>query len=185
MTVDVSRTLTLSNIGPAAESFSIRAEALDGGATPTPLATTVALALGESRPVTIRWAHESLPPGEYQGYLIVSGSNGPEIRVPYWYASTSPTPATISVVTNQGSGTPRPGGAFVFWVRVNDVAGWSIIQDTPRVSITSGGGSVNSVTLDPIYPGFFRVTVTLGVSGESNGIRVQAGEVIRNLVINP
>lgn len=181
--IDVSRTLTLTNVGTAAETYAIRAESLDGGATPTALTASVSLAPGESRPVTIRWAHGTLPPGEYQGYVIVAGSSGLEARVPYWYASTSPAPASISVVTNGSSGTPRPGGTFVFYVRVNDAAGWSLIQDTPRVTITSGDGAVNSVTLDRDFPGFFRVSVTLGFTAGSNGIRLQAGDVARNLNI--
>ena len=84
---NLSRNLTISNVGAAATVFQLSVAPLSGAPAPSLSATTFSLAPGASGQVTVNLSASSLQPGQYQGYILVADtSTGLAAQVPYWYA---------------------------------------------------------------------------------------------------
>lgn len=180
----VERNLTIFNLGTVEDTFAISVEPYGGGAVPTVSSATVLMSPRSARTVTLSFAGQGLPGGAYQGTVWIQGSRpGTDIHVPYWYGAPSDTPANLTILQQEESGTP---GAFLrgaIVVRTTDVAGIPLAL-APTVSVVSGGGSVVSViSLDSISPGLFDVNVRLGSQAGGNVFRVEAGGLTEEVTI--
>ncbi len=196
----VTRSLTLANVGSTTETFLLSFEPLDsipgfiapGSRTaeaialslPTPgrrpvltLSTArVTLHPGASNAITVTLTGTGLGTGAHEGFLRITGTNsGLETRVPYWYGVPSGIPVNITVLD---SADGQFAGSFVpeaILFRVTDAAGITAVT-TPHAKIISGGGSVTGVvSLNLIYPGVYGVSVRLGTTPGANVFRITAG----------
>ncbi len=183
---NLSQSLTISNVGTAATVFRLIASAAAGGPAPALSVDTLGLDPGASAQVGINFTASALPAGPYEGSIRVADtSTGTEMHVPYWYAVSSGVPKYITVLDQQQSGG-RPlstlSDAVLF--RVTDASGIALTNIEPEVTVVSGTATVTSVnSRNSFVPGEFAVTLRLGLGRGSNVVRIQAGDVIKEVTI--
>ena len=183
-TVATERTLRLTNSSTAAEAYSITVTNSTGGMTPWSSVNTVEIARGASIDVTILWQATSLNEGAHQGFIEVRGSSGNAIRVPWWYAVSSSTPAGITVLQATESGRRNSTQRNAILFRVNNAAGLPITDADVRVVVVSGDGTAAAVrSLDSDVPGMFSVQVRLGPAAGANVFRIEAGSASADVTI--
>jgi subtilisin family serine protease len=180
----VSRTLTLTNIGGASDTFSIAVSPRSGDVVPTVAASTVELAAGASVDVPVSWSVSGVNPGAYEGAVaIAAGSTGAQIKLPYWYAATS-DPArvtTLDAITSGRRGSNQRDAALF---RITDSSGVALAGIQPDVSVVSGGGTVRAInSYDSDIPGLFGIDVQLGPAAGTNVFRIQAGNASLDITI--
>jgi len=186
-TVDASRNLTLTNIGKTADGLAISVAPIGSGSAPAVSVSTLQLAAGASKTVTLRLNATALEPGEYQGFVQIQGAGMAQpARVPYWYAVASSEPAYLTVLRPIEPPTRAPGSylryAIIF--RVTERSGIPLLDTNPTVTVVGGGGTVESVTLiDELVPGAYGVHLTLGPTAGENRFRIRAGELRADVVI--
>jgi hypothetical protein len=107
-----------------------------------------------------------LAPGEYQGYLQVTGAATSNVTtIPYWFAVPGSTPAGITVLYQDYYDPIRTVsyGAVVF--RIVDIAGLPYSGPlTPRIAMTAGGGSIRNAYRAGDIPGTYGVDIRAGTS---------------------
>src|SRR5260221_673143 len=180
---NLSKTLTISNVGAAAESYSLTvAPRTPGTIAPALGISTVTVQPGQSANVPVTFAASGLATGSYEGFVKIRGTaSGIEGRVPYWYGIASDVPDTITALfiksidepTEYKAGT-RINNAIYF--RVTDPSGIVIPNVQATVTAFSGGGSVvSTVSLDRNLPGVYSVSVQLGIRRGDNVFRITVG----------
>jgi subtilisin family serine protease len=181
----LSRTLTITNTGSAAETYTILTAPRGESSGPAAALNTLQLGPGASLELPVEWRASDLAAGPHEGYLkIVAASSGVETRVPYWYAVSSGKPVEVSVldVTTSGRRNSAVRDAVLF--RILDAAGLPLLNSDIQVTAMSGGGSAQSVTsYDSDVPGLYGVTVRLGPLAGSNVFRIQAGDAVLEVSI--
>jgi hypothetical protein len=183
---NLSKTLTISNIGTSAESYSLTVAPRNAGAPAPALGvSTVTVQPGQSASVPITFSGSGLTAGQYEGFLKIRGTVADiEERVPYWYGVASNVPATITPLYVKGKDdfpTKYKAGTRVnnaIYFRVIDASGIIIANAQPTVTAFSGGGSViSTISVDRSFPGVFSVSVQLGVPGGDNVFRIKVGNL--------
>jgi minor extracellular serine protease Vpr len=182
---NISQMVTISNVGSAAESYSLAVSPLKTGvAAPALGSNTVTVQPGQSATVPITFTGSNLAAGAYEGFVTISGSqSGVQERVPYWYGVPSGVPATITpifVAETDDNETPNAGARITDAIEfiVTDASGILIPDAQPKVTAVQGGGSVvNTVSIDNEIPGAFSVTVRLGTKVGPNIFEVTVGNV--------
>lgn len=177
-------TLTLTNLGPAEDTFYIETD--DRGGNPGPAADAVQIAAGASAEVPVTWNADGLAAGTHEGFLLIrSATTGLASRVPYWYDVASSTPAAISVLSTTSSGRRNGLLRDAILFRVLDSAGVNLTGADPTVTVLAGDGTArNVVSYDWEVPGLFGVTVQLGLAPGVNTFRIQAGETSTTVSIS-
>jgi hypothetical protein len=173
-TIDQKRTLTITNVGSTADTFSISAQALGDGPIPSVSTNSVQIPAGGSKDVQIEFAASALGGGAYQGYLQIQGTQSPvAARVPYWYAVPTGAPTIVQVFDPPS--TSRAGGTVQLAFRFLDADGLPITDGVDESVIA--GGTVLSVDSDDIdAPGLFiaRVRLPRTASGPTT-LHIQLG----------
>jgi hypothetical protein len=107
-----------------------------------------------------------LAPGEYQGYLQVTGTATSNVAtIPYWFAVPGSTPAGITVLYQDYSDPIRTVSYEAVVFRIVDIAGLPYTGTlTPRVAMTAGGGSIRDAYLAGDIPGTYAVDIRAGTS---------------------
>jgi hypothetical protein len=181
---NVSRTLTLSNVGTARETYLISVLPRAGAPAPQ-LPGSVQLDPGASIDLPAAFTGAGLQPGAYEGTIVAQGStSGVESHIPYWYAVGPGAAANIAVLFQQDQ--PRAGAtvrdAVLF--RVTDAAGVPLRDILPEVTVVSGGGTAGAVrSRNQFYPGVWSATVTFGPQRGANVFRVAVQDVIKDVTI--
>ncbi|HEU0142747.1 MAG TPA: hypothetical protein VFQ79_23695, partial [Bryobacteraceae bacterium] len=181
-TEPLRRNISFTNVGAAADVFSISVES--AGAAPTAQVSENSFPLepGATRTVAVELTGAALEPGEYEGFLLVRGS-GVEIRVPYWYAVPSSAPVYIRVLNSTSSGRAGDILRNAITFQVMDKSGIGMAAADPKVIAESGGGELsNLISADDEIPGAYSADVKLGAG--SNVFLIMAGEVSERVVIN-
>jgi len=179
-TLDQTTTLTLTNVGTAADTFSIIVQPMGNGPMPTLSANAVQLNPGQSQKISVELAGASLDPGAYQGYLQIQGAQNPVVAlVPYWYGIPSQTPAYVTILDAPTNG--RSGSRQTIFLRPTDAQGIPV-NATPTVTVASGGGSVIGITsIDDEAPGVYALQVR--VAAGQNVFRITAGSITKDVTI--
>jgi hypothetical protein len=182
---NLSQTLTISNVGAAAENYSLAVAPRDAGtAAPELGSATVTIQPGQSANVPVTFTATGLAGGQYEGYVTILGSqSGVQERIPYWYGVPTNVPVNITPVFVSGAddGATNKAGARIndaIEFRVTDSSG--IIIPNPQVTVTAtqGGGAVLSTTsIDNQVPGVFRVAVRLGTKAGVNIFSIAVGSL--------
>jgi len=186
-TVDVSRDLTLTNLGKTADSLAISVTPLGPRPAPAVSVSSLQLAAGASKAVTLRFNVTALEPGEYQGFVQIQGAGMAQpARVPYWYAVPSTEPRYLTVLRPIDP-PARTAGSYLRYAiifRVTERSGVPLLDTNPTVSVVSGGGEVREVLLiDELVPGAYGVHLTLGPMAGENQFRIRAGELRADVII--
>jgi len=158
--------LTLSNVGTVSDTYSIGV--LPVGDSPSPALSTNTMQLDPngSQALSATVNASGLAPGEYQGYLQVTGASTSNVTtIPYWFAVPGSTPAGITVLYQDYYDPIRTVsyGAVVF--RIVDIAGLPYTGPlTPRIAMTAGGGSIRNTYRAGDIPGTYAVDIRAGTS---------------------
>ena len=164
--VDSTLNLTLTNIGTVSDTYSIGV--LPVGNSPAPALSTNAMQLepNGSQPLSATVSASGLAPGEYQGYLQVTGAATSNVTtIPYWFAVPGSAPAGITVLYQDYSDPMRAVsyGAVVF--RIVDIAGLPYTGPlTPQIAMAAGGGSIRRAYVAGDIPGTYAVDIRAGTS---------------------
>lgn len=181
----VSRILKITNVGASTERYFLTVDPRVAGAAPLLGASMVQLSAGASLEVPLSWVAAGLPRGTYEGFVTITGTtSGAQARIPYWYAVTSPAPVHITILDSL-DGARRGGlqqNAILF--RVTEASGLALTDPTPQVTVLAGGGAVRGLnSYDREVPGLWGIDVRLGASPGINVFRIQAGTVVKDVVI--
>jgi hypothetical protein len=178
--VDQTSAIAITNVGSAADNFSILAQPIGNGPVPALSANNVQLDPGQSRSISVRFAGAALDPGSYQGYLQIQGTQNSVIAtIPYWYGVPSGITAHLTVLDSPANG--RPGSAQTIYVRPTDDQGIPV-SAVPAVSVTAGNGTLTSVqSFDGVIPGAYQIRVRLAAG--NNTFHVTSGSVSADVVI--
>jgi subtilisin family serine protease len=181
-TVDLTRSLQLSNISKISDTFSITAIPIGAGPVPTIETPAVQISPGESINVSARFTAADLSPGEYQGFLEIAGTqNEVRTRIPYWYAVPSGIPRYITLLA-EGTISGRSGAEQTFYFRISDASGLPVRVD-PVVEATSGGGTVVGAGQDFRIPGAWAATVRLGSEIGRQTFMIRVGDLTREVAV--
>jgi subtilisin family serine protease len=182
-TVDLSREITVMNLGTASDTFSISIQPHGDRPAPVASAVTMDIAAGQSGKFQLAFNGSGLEPGEYQGFAVIRGARSAiETRIPYWYAVPSKVPAAITFLNPPSTGAPE--STVRVQLRVTDTFGIPIPDADIRVTALAGGGSMVSVeSVDATYPGVYLVRLRLGLTSGNNRFRFEAGDIGENLTI--
>jgi minor extracellular serine protease Vpr len=183
-TIQDSQTLTLTNVNTNHETYQLFVEPSSQDIAPVADATTLEVAPGASKQVTINWQASGLTAGAHEGVVrIVAASSGTETRVPYWYGVTS-APAHITILDALSSARRNSNQTDAILFRVTDAAGVVITDAQPQVSVVSGDGTVRRLaSYDRDSPGLYGISVRLGPAAGSNVFRIQAGDAAATVTI--
>jgi subtilisin family serine protease len=158
--------LTLSNVGTVSDTYSIGV--LPVGNSPAPALSTNSVQLDPngSQALSATVNASGLAPGEYQGYLQVTGTATSNVTtIPYWFAVPGTAPAGITILHQDYSDLTRSMsyGAVVF--RIVDVAGLPYTGSlTPQIAMTAGGGTIREAYRAGDIPGTYAVDIRAGTS---------------------
>ncbi len=180
-----SLTLSVSNVGAATDTFTLRVVPTGNSPAASLSASSLVLEPKASGNISVSFAGSNLAAGAYEGVILVAGANGGvESRVPYWYGVKSDSPVAITDLDSDTSGTRGSRRTDAILFRVTDAAGLPITNVTPVVTVTAGGGAVTSLkSYDADSPGLFSISVRLGAAAGANTFRVQAGDISANFTI--
>jgi minor extracellular serine protease Vpr len=173
-TVDVTRPLTLSNLGSTSETYMLSVAQTGDGPSAALSVDTVTVDAGKSQDVNVRFSAPVIGPGTYQGFILVRGTqSGFESRIPYWYGVPSEVARYVTVLHSPDSGNTGSRQAIFF--RVTDSGGIPVVSQAD-VSVTSGDGTVISTdSVDDLYPGAFGTLVRLGPVPGPNVFTISIG----------
>jgi minor extracellular serine protease Vpr len=184
-TANFSGTLTITNVGAAADTFQISATPRSpGGPVPQFSTTQAQLGVGASVTIPVVFTANGTAPGQYEGFVQIQGAVASvPTRVPYWYAVPSGTPAFVTTLMSTASATAGTMLTQAAVFRITDAAGLPV-STAPSVTAVSGGGRVNGVTgLGSGYPNDYQLSVRLGAQPGSNVFQIQAGGVSTQITI--
>lgn len=184
-TINSSRTLTLSNLGTAPDTYQISIVPFALAVAPTTAVRSMRVDGRKSGSIAVQFSAMALAPGEYQGFLVVQGQQpGSAIRIPYWYAVPSDTAKFLNVLASAPSAPVRSAIAGAILVQVLDASGIPMGNIAPTVTVVSGGGRVLNVSSDDlILPGSYLVDVLLGANAGDNVFRIQVSEITKDVTI--
>jgi subtilisin family serine protease len=164
--IDSTLNLTLSNIGTVSDTYSIGVLPVGSSPAPALSTNTVQLDPSSSQPLSVTVNASGLAPGEYQGYLQVTGTATSNVTtIPYWFAVPGSTPAGITVLHQDYSDPSRTvsNGAVVF--RIVDIAGLPYTGPvTPQIVMVAGGGSIRNAYRAGDIPGTYAVDIRAGTT---------------------
>jgi hypothetical protein len=182
---DMARSVTITNVGPESETFTISVEPRSETPGPAVASKSLELAAGASAEVPVSFVLRNAAVGPHEGHLVVSGAaTGQSIRVPYWYAATEHIPAYINVLSATASARRGSVQRDAILFRVLDLSGLSIIDKLPEITVVSGGGAVSTaIAYDTAIPGLFGIDVQLGFASGANVFRIQAGSILTDVTI--
>ncbi len=177
--------LTLFNVGTTDDTYTISVVPLGSGPAPTVSTDTFHLNPDGSLPVSVSWNAENLTPGEYQGFLRVSGTAGGTVAsIPYWFGVPGPDPVAISVLHQEFAAAARSTVRQAIVFRVTDAAGLPYggrVQPSVKVSNAGGGGTLRDFYNPGDIPGTYAVDVRTGTS--TMQLEITAGNLTRTVTI--
>lgn len=182
---EMSRTITLTNVGTEAETFTFSVEPRNEMPAPVVQTQSVELEPGATADVPVSFVVHGTTIGPHEGYVVVSGTaTGKSIRVPYWYAATEYIPAYINVMSTITSARRGSVQRDAILFRVLDLSGVALTTTLPEISVVSGAGAVSSAKVyDTDVPGLFGIDVLLSRIAGANVFRIQAGDILTDVSI--
>jgi minor extracellular serine protease Vpr len=182
-TINSTVQLLLSNVGKATDTYTI--QAVPAGNAPAPSISTTSLSLdpGAAQQVPVSLAASGLPPGEYSGYLLVSGNaSGSVASIPYWFAVPGSLPAGISILYQDYSDPARSTSTQAVVFRVVDAAGLPYTGSLRPQLTVSGSGTARAPYLAGDIPGTYAVDIRTGTVSMQLNLTVGA---VSEIVVIP
>jgi hypothetical protein len=183
-TLHVTLQLSLSNVGAATDTYTI--QAVPTGSDPAPEISTSSLSLdpGAVQQVPVTLDAAGLAPGEYSGYLLVSGTAGVSVaRIPYWFAVPGSEPAGISILYQDFFDFARSSSTQAVVFRVVDAAGLPYTGSLRPQFTVAGSGTVRSLYIAGDIPGTYAVDIRTGTAGTDMQLSFTVGAVSESVTI--
>ena len=179
---DRSRDIEVTNLGQDPDTFTMSVSSTDS-MLPAVTPATLSIPAGESRKVTLSFRGKNIANGEYQGFLKINAANSQvESRMAYWYAAPTNVPAKVTMVRTPSSGRINSSQTFLFILL--DATGIPITNETPKITVTTGDGSVGDLeSYDPELPGVWAASVRLGVTAGTNVFQIESKDAKREVTI--
>jgi minor extracellular serine protease Vpr len=158
-----SETVTVTNIGPASDTFAVTVKPLDNVVTPSIDAPSFTLAAGASRQITVSIPGAGgLAPGQYHGYISIAGTKSQApARIPYWYGVPGSTVQSISRISVPFFDSAGSTDTILF--RCMDLIGLPLDpKSDPVVTTSSPRAQLISVTPTGSLPGTFKASIRIG-----------------------
>ena len=176
-TVGVTRQLSITNLSVSNGVFALAAEPRDGKNGPVLSTNTLSLGAGASGKVEVSFSLVGATAGEYDGFVVVRNTqSGVPLRIPYWYAVASNTPANVRVLDSTDSGRPGAVLRSAVFFQITDASGIGLPSASPKITATQGGGRASRlISYDEEAPGAFMADITLGPLAGDNTFRIDAG----------
>ena len=181
--------LTVTNVGNAAETFTITAVPYDYASAPTfatdgtsvfgtsegNTSVKVTLAPKASQVLDVTWFAGPLVPGEYQGLIMITGgTTGSTALIPYWYGYPTGIPAYLSTL---GAPTQANAGSTVdLYFKVTDDIGTPVLSSKVlgvKSSVVAGGGTIVGPFASVNLVNYLYLAATLGTTPGTNTFRFQ------------
>ena len=155
--------LSLSNVGPATDTYTIQAVPTGNDPAPSIGASSLSLDPGAAQQVPVSLDAGGLAPGEYSGYLLVSGTASASVaRIPYWFAVPGSQPAGISILYQDYFDYARSSSTQAVVFRVVDAAGLPYTGSLRPQFTVAGSGTVRSLYIAGDIPGTYAVDIRTG-----------------------
>ncbi|QOY85784.1 S8 family serine peptidase [Paludibaculum fermentans] len=182
-TIDLTKDVTVKNVGAATATFGLSVETRD---TVQPLlsASEVTVEPGSTATFQVSLASGGADPGAYQGFVkITDTQSGAVARVPYWYAVEGSGAASITIL-DISSSAPKKNSVVGIYVRVHDQAGLAMGKTEPVVVPVSGGVTVLKVeSTMSLFPNGWLVQLRMGPEAGANVFRIEVGDLKRTYSI--
>ena len=174
--------LALSNVSSSGDTFTIQAVPANGSPAPTVTVGSVQLDPGASQQIPVSLDGTGLAPGEYSGYLTVTGTNSQTTaRIPYWFAVRSTAPTGISIIYQDFFDFVRSTSLQAVIIRVVDASGLPY-TGTATPQISASGGTVRNFYRIGDIPGTYAVDIRTGTAA-SVGLTFTIGDISAQVVI--
>ena len=181
-TIHSTTQLALSNVSTATDTYTIQAVPTGSGPAPGVSTTSLSLDPGASQQVPVTLDASGLAPGEYSGYLVVSGTaRGSVSNVPYWFAVPGADPAGISILYQDYFDSTRSFSAQAVVFRVVDAAGLPYTGPLQPQFTVAGSGSVRRMYSIGDIPGTYAVDIRTGTVSMSLSLTI--GDVTESVYI--
>ncbi|MBK9168610.1 MAG: S8 family serine peptidase [Bryobacterales bacterium] len=184
-TVDLAQNLVMVNLGSSRANYTLTVNPFPGSqAQPVLSSGAFAINPGEAAAVQVRFSGTGLAEGEYQGRIVIrSDANQTAVTVPYWYAVSSTTASSITVLENpEGKDAQEPAGETTFGLRLLDRSGVPV--DEPITVTALCGGEVLELDRAPEgVPGLTFVRAKTGDRPGASVFRVDGGGIRRYVQI--
>ena len=184
-TVSATQSVTFTNVGAGADTFTVVVNPINtNGPVASVDVATFTLAPGASQNVNVSLSGSGLNPGEYDGFLAVTGTQtSVTTRVPYWFGVPGTAVANIAALLYD-PGPYSAGDSTTIYIRSTDLIGMPFDAGTPTVTAT---GVRVGLSVKPIgdIPGTYEIDVRVG-RADANGlnvITVNAGGVSKDLAL--
>jgi hypothetical protein len=123
------REIIVSNLGDD-DTVSLTVERMGEGPMPSISPNQIALAAGARQAVRLRLDAKAVPPGEYQGFLIVQGTRGSgRLRIPYWFAVSTGRTESLAVKGSLITAAPGALAENSLFFRITDRFGIPTTSD--------------------------------------------------------
>jgi hypothetical protein len=157
--------MTLTNVGQATDTYTMQVVAAGNGAAPSIGTGSVSLDPGGSQQVPVSLTASGLAPGEYSGYVQVTGTaSGSVATVPYWFAVPGSQPAGISILYQDYFDYARSTSSQAVVFRVVDAAGLPYTGALrPQTTVAGSGSAVRPYAAGDI-PGTYAVDIRTGTT---------------------
>ncbi|MGJ5814338.1 S8 family serine peptidase [Paludibaculum fermentans] len=182
-TVDLTKDITVKNVGAAATTYGLSLESADP-VQPLLSASEVTLEPGSTATFQVSLAGGGAEAGTYQGFIRVADTqSGAVARVPYWYAVEG-GPASSMTILDFTPATPRVNGALWIYLRVHEQSGIAMGKNQPIVVPVSGGVTVVGVeSATNLFPNAWLIQLRMGPIPGVNAFRVEVGDLKRTYSI--
>ena len=181
-TIHSTTQLALSNVGTATDTYTIQAIPTGNGPAPAVANGSLSLAPGASQQVPVSLDAAGLPPGEYSGLLVVSGTaSGTVSNVPYWFAVPGSDPAGISILYQDFFDYARSSSVQAVVFRVVDAAGLPYTGSLQPQWAVAGSGTVRNMYSVGDIPGTYAVDIRTGTA--SMALSLTIGPVTESVFI--
>ncbi|MGC4051532.1 MAG: S8 family serine peptidase [Paludibaculum sp.] len=182
-TVDLTRDITVKNLGASTATYSL---SLDSADTIQPVLSASELTLepGSTAAVHVSLTNGAADAGAYQGFIKVTDTtSGAVARVPYWYAVNG-SPATSMTILDYSPTSPRINSTVSIYLRVHDKAGLALGSKQPLVVPVSGGVTVLGVrSATGLFPNSWLIQLQMGPQPGANVFRFEVDDLKRTYSI--
>jgi hypothetical protein len=183
--VSVSQTITFTNVGLASDTFTVVVNALNaGGPAPSVDVPTFTLAPGASQKVLVSLSGSNLAPGQYHGFLAVTGAQtSVATRLAYWLGVPGNAIQQISVL--YAPEISSTGTVESMYLRFTDMIGVPLDGPLPAVTTQNPRARVINVYPAGDVPGTYGADIVIGRPDAQgfNTFTVTSGSVTAQVVI--
>ena len=176
--------LSLSNVGPATDTYTIQAVPAGNGPAPSIATSSLSLDPGAAQQVPVSLDASGLAPGEYTGYLQVSGTaSGTVSNIPYWFAVPGSQPVGISILYQDYIDSARSSSAQAVVFRVVDAAGLPYTGSLRPQFTVAGSGTVRAFYSAGNIPGTYAVDIGTGAGTGTMQLNFTVGTATASVYI--